>query len=155
MDIPVDTRSRAPPSMWARGRFCLSRGDVPTAHLDRRLGHVVAADVPVEHTDHRRRVNKVSAEHARREPFAERMPRRVDGLRAVVGLLAGHALRPASGSVTVGELEQANSTLADDAGGDVERLLERQPDLPEHNSLEVEHQTRTPAGDRRSGFVIR
>ena len=79
---------------FAQRNVRLSRRDIPHPHLDRGLGHVVAADVRRRAPRTRRADGRTAPDHATRQPVANGKPRRVDRLGAVVGLFAGHALGP-------------------------------------------------------------
>jgi len=61
------------------------------------------------------------AEESRREPLADREPRRIDRLRGVVRKRTSNAFRPDVSTVAIEQLEQKNSPNGFDAGGDPER----------------------------------
>jgi len=108
----------------------------PGAHLEGGFRHSVAADIGGEPSvDIGGAVNGV-AEQARREPFADREPRRVDRLCGVVGKCTGNAFRPDMSPVAIEQFEQKNSPNGFDAGGDPERFLEWKRDLAEDDAIE-------------------
>src|SRR5262249_17849295 len=107
--------------------------------LESGFGHGMTANVGGEPgMDVGRAVDGLTQE-PRREPLAQRQPRRVDRLGGVVGKCAGDALRPHMSAVAIEQLEQENTPNRLDAGGNAERFLERKRDLAEDDSIETEH----------------
>src|SRR5207253_2990765 len=109
-------------------QHCRERGiaplrfERPARHFDCGLGHVMTAHILVEDVAYIARRSDLLANHARREPFANRQPRRIDCLRCVLRRLARYAFVPHMRAVVVFDLEQEDAPLADHAGRNAERL---------------------------------
>src|SRR5207253_9875518 len=115
------------------------------------LRHAMPTEVARQDAVHLPRRFELPTQDARRNPGADGEPRCVDRLVTVVGLLAGDALRPTGEAPPVGglELEQADAPLGRDTRGNAERLLERQPNLPQRDPPDAQHQPAPAVGRSR------
>ncbi len=118
----------------------------PACHLHRRLGHQLSRGSCARGRGRPRRAGERAAQHARRDPLADRQPGGVDRLGAVVGLPgATHSLHP---SPRRPPAAAAGSAGPLDARGNPERLLQGQRDLAQAQALQPH------ARHLASGFII-
>src|SRR6185437_7636907 len=115
------------------------RVERPTAHLERRLGHVMAAHVRAEQGVYGFGPFDVGAEYPRREPLAHGEPGRIDRFGTVVGERSGHALGPDRSAVAIAHFEEQNPPLVLHTRRDSKRLFERESDLAHDDTVDAKH----------------
>ena len=127
--MPVGTRSRVPPSSTRAAAFA-APPRVPSIPSRRRPSPCCGRGRRGRAREHRVATRRrAGAEHARREPLADREPRGVDGLRRCSSAARRQRTPTTPACRRVDQLEQADAPLGYDAGRDAKRLLERKPDL--------------------------
>src|ERR1051326_1871972 len=131
------------------GDALLCGGQRPHSHCERGLGHIVAADVLLEHTVYHFGSVEASAEQSRRQPLANREPGGVDRFRAVIRLLASHTLRPCHDTVRIVQLEQEDPPLGADTGGNTKRFFQREANLTQDEAVETKHKGQDSGLERR------
>ena len=108
----------------------------PHPHLERRLGHEMAAEVVLQGGEYLFGAGERAAEDPGRDPVLEGEPGGVDGLAGVVGLLGRDALAPHGHAVGVLQLEQQDAARPLRPRGDPKGLAQRELDLPEGEARE-------------------
>ena len=146
MDVALDAERDAGGDLFARSsdqsrerKVRLDGGQAPAAHLECGLGHVVPAHVLVEYGVHVTGTFDALAEQSGREHAHEGRPGGIERLGRVVGLVVHDALAPAARTVGVEEFAEEDAAFAHLAGGDAERLAEREADLAEDDAVECDH----------------
>ena len=113
----------------------------PAAHLDRGFRHVMATDVFFEEVVDVAMIDGMSDQPGR-DPVLQRVPGGIDGFRAVIGMLAGHTLRPGLHTCGVAKVKEQDPSFADDTRRNAKRLPQWKPYLAKLDLSEIDHSTK-------------